>query len=203
MYYLFFLDNLIRDFRYALRNLRKDRRFTIVAVFALALGIGASTVMFSVFYNLLFNAFAARDAGRLVVPVLQNSETPGEAYQLWTSWVDLKYLREHNHVFEDVIGFRTVRSIVQDGARMFQFDGAWVTADTFEFYGVPAFLGRGIVSEDGEAGAPKVFALSYGTWKAEFGADPRIVGKSFVVNGEPRTLVGVMPERFRALDPWN
>jgi putative ABC transport system permease protein len=196
------LDSLFRDFRYALRSLRKDRRFVGVAVFALALGIGASTVVFSVFYNLLFNAFAAKDAGRLVVPVIEDSETSGEAYSLWTSWADLKYLRERNHVFEDVIGFRTVRSIVQDGARMFQFDGAWVTADAFEFYGVPAFLGRGIVSEDGEAGAPKVFVLSYGTWKAEFGADPSIVGKSFVVNGEPRTLVGVMPQKFRALDPW-
>ena len=58
------LDNLFRDFRYALRNVRKDSQFTLVAVFALALGIGASTVVFSVFYNLLFNAFAAKDASR-------------------------------------------------------------------------------------------------------------------------------------------
>src|SRR5467141_1679404 len=64
------LDNLFRDFRYAFRNVRKDRQFTLVAVFALALGIGASTVVFSVFYNLLFNAFAAKDASRLVVPFM-------------------------------------------------------------------------------------------------------------------------------------
>ena len=71
-----------------------------------------------------------------------------------------------------------------------------VTADAFDFYGVPAFLGRGISSEDGAPGAPKVFVLSYGTWKAEFGADPGIVGKSFVVDRQPRTLIGVMPQRF-------
>ncbi len=67
MRYPFFLDTLIRDFRYASRSIRKDRRFVGTAVFALALGIGAATVAFSAFYNLLFNAFAAKDAGRLVV----------------------------------------------------------------------------------------------------------------------------------------
>ena len=60
------LDNLFRDSRYAIRNLRKDRRFTFVAIFALALGIGASTVVFSIFYNLFFNAFAAKDASRIL-----------------------------------------------------------------------------------------------------------------------------------------
>jgi hypothetical protein len=60
---LFFLDNLVRDFRYGVRSLCKDRRFVGAAVFALALGIGAAAVAYSAFYNLLFNAFAARDAG--------------------------------------------------------------------------------------------------------------------------------------------
>jgi hypothetical protein len=72
------VEDLFRDFRYAMRSLRKDRRFAFVAVFALALGIGASTVVFSVFYNLLFNAFAAKDAGRMVVPVVQDAATPDE-----------------------------------------------------------------------------------------------------------------------------
>src|SRR5262249_39302925 len=87
-------------------------------------------------------------------------------------------------------------ALVQQGPRVVQFADAMVTADAFDFYGVPAFLGRGISFEDGAPGAPKVFVLSYGTWKAEFGADPGIVGKSFVVDGQPRTLVGVMPQRF-------
>src|SRR5580704_4232114 len=74
-----FLESLFQDLRYAIRNLRKDRRFAMVAVFALALGIGASTVVFSIFYNLFFNAFAAKDANRLVVPVIQKTENIGRA----------------------------------------------------------------------------------------------------------------------------
>src|ERR1700676_2360929 len=68
----FLLNNLARDFRYAVRSLRKDLRFTFVAVFALTLGIAATTVVFSVFYNLLFSAVAAKDAQRLVVPIIQD-----------------------------------------------------------------------------------------------------------------------------------
>src|ERR1700675_789739 len=71
------LDNLFRDFRYAIRNLRQDWRFASVAIFTLALGIGAATVAFSAFYNLLFNAFAARDAGRLVILSGQSAEAGG------------------------------------------------------------------------------------------------------------------------------
>jgi hypothetical protein len=74
-----FLEALLQDLRYAIRNLQKDRRFAMIAIFALALGIGASTIVFSIFYNLFFNAFAAKDANRLVVPVIQNTENTGQA----------------------------------------------------------------------------------------------------------------------------
>jgi len=193
---VFLLDTWARDFRYAVRSLRKDLRFTGIAVFALALGIGASTVVFSVFYNLLFNALAATDAQRLVVPLIEDAANPDAVSGIFISWADLIYLKEHNQVFDGVIGYRWGRAIVQQGPRVFQFAQAMVTADAFDFYGVPAFLGRGISYEDGAPGAPKVFVVSYGAWKAEFGADPAIIGKNFVVNGQPRTLVGVMPERF-------
>jgi putative ABC transport system permease protein len=193
-----FLDSLKLDFRYAFRSLRKDVRFGFVAVFALAIGIAASTVVFSIFYNLLFNAVAAKDANRLVVPVVQDLGHPEFTTDLFIHWADLKYLREHNQAFEGVIGFHEGRAVVQQGVRAFQFRSGQVTADAFEFYGVPALLGRTIVSEDGKPGAIPVFVMSDQTWKGEFGADPHILGNIFVVEGEPRTLVGVMPERFHA-----
>jgi putative ABC transport system permease protein len=195
--YLSTLDNLVCDFRYALRNLRKDRRFTIVAVFALALGIGASTVVFSVFYNLLFNAFAAKDAGRLVVPVVRDANSPDVTWGLYVNWADLEYLREHNQIFDDLVGSYGGISLVKNGGQGFQVDNGRVTANAFEFYGVAPLFGRGIVSADGESGASPVFVMSYRLWKGEFGGDTRILGKSFVIDDRPRTLVGVMPKRFR------
>jgi predicted permease len=194
------MDDVFRDFRYAVRSLPKDKRFTFVAVFALALGIGASTVVFSVFYNLMFNAFAAKDAGRLVVPVVADLEKPGYAgfdYQLWINWADLEYLRKHNQLFNSLVGSHSGIAAVQYGTRMWQMENGHVSPDAFEFYGVAPLLGRGIVAEDGKPGAARVFVMSYRTWKGEFGGDAGIIGKNFVIEGEPATLIGVMPERFR------
>jgi len=191
--------NLLRDLRYALRSLRKDRKFVFVAIFALALGIGASTVVFSVFYNLLFDALAAKDAARLVVPVLESPDKPdyaGYDHELWVTWADVKYLREHNETFENVIGSHSGIAAVQYGARIYQFESGHVSPDAFEFYGVPPLLGRGLIAADGKPAAPPVFVMAYPTWKGQFGADPAILGKSFVIEGEPATLIGVMPERF-------
>ena len=199
MHFLSFLDNSRRDFLYAIRSLRKDRRLVGAAVLALALGIGASTVVFSVFYNLLFNALSAKDAKLLVVPVVEDLQKPGYAgydSQLWINWADLKYLREHNQLFENLVGSHSGIAAVQYGARMYQLENGHVSPDAFDFYGVVPVLGRGIVGEDGKPGAPPVFVMSYRTWKSEFGGEAGIIGQSFVIEGEPTTLIGVMPERF-------
>jgi putative ABC transport system permease protein len=193
------MESVLRDFRYAIRSLRKDRRFVATSVFALALGIGASTVVFSVFYNLLYNAIAAKDAARIVVPVLETPDRPdyaGYDHEMWVTWTDLKYLREKNHVFEGVIGSHSGIAEVQYGAHSFQFESGHVSPEAFEFYGVPALLGRGLDAADGQAGAPPVFVMAYPTWQGQFGADAGILGKSFTIEGEPATLIGVMPERF-------
>jgi len=186
------MDNLLRDFRYALRNFRKDRQFTLVAVFALAIGIGGPTVVFSAFYNLVFNAFAAKDSSRLVVPVMQDGS------QVYCQLSDINSIREQNHSFENVIGYTSGFALLRDGSQTYQFNTSSVTADAFEFYGVPPLLGRSILSQDGKPGAPPVFVIGYKTWKGIFNADPKILGKNYTVNGEPRTLVGVMPQRFQA-----
>ena len=196
------LDNLFRDSRYAIRNLRKDRRFAMVAIFALALGIGASTVVFSIFYNLFFNAFAAKDASRLVVPVIQNTENTGQSgsnlQPLTLYLADLDAIREQNRVFENIVGYMVEMVLANDGSQMYEFSSTRVTSDAFDFYGAPPLLGRGIAPEDGKPGAPPVFVMSYKTWKSVFHEDPRILGKILTIDGEPRTLVGVMPQRFQA-----
>ncbi|MFZ0332547.1 MAG: ABC transporter permease [Candidatus Acidiferrales bacterium] len=192
------MNALWQDVRYGLRMLRKSPGFTTVAV--LTLGIGASTVGFSVFYNLLFNAFAAKNASRLAVPTVQDAQ--GYVVPLWCSVPDLDLVRQENHTFENIVGYVPVGWVpFSDGTQNFQFEDTRVTADAFEFYGVPALLGRGIETRDGSPGAPAVFVMSYKTWRDSFNGDPRILGKSYIVDEEPRTLIGIMPPRFRAFGP--
>jgi len=196
------LDDLFRDFRYAVRSLRKDWRFAFVAIFALALGIGAATVAFSAFYNLLFNAFAARDSERLVVLSMQNAEAGGRSeinlVPLEGSLSDLEAIRGQSQSFEDVVGSAHGIELLNDGKDNHQVYVAHVTGNAFDFYGVAPLLGRGIIADDAKAGATPVFVMGYRIWTQEFGADPGLVGKNFLLNGEPGTLVGVMPPRFQA-----
>lgn len=195
------MESLSQDIRFALRMLRKSPGFTVVAVLTLALGIGATTVGFSVFYNLLFNAFAAKNASRLVIPVVVDTQSPESKSWVRCSLSDLALIREQNHVFENVVGAAPlVKVLVSARSEIYQLNGARVTPDGFEFYGVPALLGRGIQPADGKPGAPSVFVTSYSTWKSSFNGDPSVLGKSYVVDGEPEALIGVMPPRFRAYD---
>ena len=193
------MENVFRDFRYAIRSLSKDRKFAFVAVFALALGIGASTVVFSVFYNLLFNAFAAKDAGRLVVPVVEYPDSPGDAYALTLPLADLEAIREQNRVFENVVGYDSNGMVLAEGgSETYQFFCSRVTADAFDFYGVAPLLGRGIAPTDGKPDATPVLVMSYKTWKTQFNGDRAVLGKTLTVDGTRRTVVGVMPPRFQA-----
>jgi putative ABC transport system permease protein len=192
------MEGLLQDFRFGLRMLGKAPAFVVVAVATLALGIGTSTVGFSVFYNLLFNAFAAKDPTRLAVPIVRDSDSTRDVQPLRCSVSDLEFVRQQNEFFEDVVGYDPIDIVLfHDGPRTFQFHDSRVTADAFEFYGVPALIGRGIEPYDGKPGAPPVFVMGYKTWKDDFNADLNIVGKRYVVDGEVRTLVGVMPERFQ------
>jgi putative ABC transport system permease protein len=196
------LDNLFRDFCYALRSLRKDRRFALVAIFALALGIGASTVVFSVVYSVFFHALPYKDFNRSIVLEIRNlADTGGWRVRRYFSPEEVLAFREQNHELEDIIAYCGMRPTYSDGksTRFFSF-GAIVTSNTFDYLGVPALLGRTILQEDGNPGAPPVFVMNYRLWQREFGGDPKILGTSFVLNGTPTTLVGIMPLQFNAFD---
>jgi len=194
------LDNLFRDFRFALRNLRKDRRFAFIAILALALGIGASTVVFSVVYSVFFHALPYKDFNRSVVIGTHDlSNVGGGKVRLYFSPEEVRALREQNHVFEELIAYARMRPTYDDGKsiRFFSF-GAVVSPNTFDYMGVPPLLGRAISQEDGRPGAPPVFVMNYRLWQREFGGDPKILGTIFVLNGKPTTLVGIMPLQFNA-----
>jgi len=189
------LDNVIRDFRYALRTLRKDRRFSLIAILALALGIGASTIVFSVVYNLFFHALPYKDYNRSVVLSLQKlgGADVGKVRRYFSP-AEVRAFREQNHVFEEIIAYIGFRPKYDDGksVRFFSF-GAQVTANTFDCFGVSPLLGRTISQEDGKPGAPPVFVMNYRLWQREFGGDPKILGTTFIFNGKPTTLVGIIP----------
>jgi putative ABC transport system permease protein len=194
------LDNLARDFRYALRTLRKDRRFSLLAICALALGIGATTIVFSVVYNVFFHALPYQDYNRSVVLSIHNPGGFGaEKVRRYFSPAEIRAFREQNHVFEEIIAHIGFRPTYDDGKSVHFFSfGEQVTANTFDYLGVSPLLGRTISPEDGKPGAPPVFVMNYRLWQREFGGDPKILGTTFIFNGKSTTLVGIMPLQFNA-----
>jgi len=194
------MASIVRDLRYAWRGLSKQAAFSILAILALALGIGAATTMFSVIDNVLLNPFPYRDAHRIAtfyVHDVKRSQRGGRSFFRMAQWLEY---RNQNHVFEDVIGADDddVLYTTKEGAELYQ--GAWMTANTFEFLGTPPLMGRGIVPADAQSGAPPVFVMSYKMWNKRFGLDPSVLGRSFVLNGAPTTLVGIMGPRFTKRD---
>ena len=194
-----FLESLFQDLRFALRLLRKSPAFTATAVLTLALGIGATAAMFGVVYSLLFDPFPYQGADRLAVinihDLKQNADSGSDREEF--SIPEFLEYQQHNHVFEDLVGSYSAVVRLEDGGGTTTFGAAYVTGNTFDFYGVPPQMGRGIVPEDAAPGAPPVFVMNYKVWTADFAADSKILGKTYLIDGIRRTLVGIMPPRFQ------
>src|SRR5712671_3323551 len=190
------VDTLSRDIRFALRNLRKSPSFAIIAAITLALGIGASTAIFSVIENVLMEPFPYTDPARIVSVQIHDAERnePG-GRPVFTGPEFLDYA-EQNHVFDRVIANAGLDVLYRSGEGAERFDGNLIPPGTFEFLGMPALLGRVAQPADYEPAAPPVFVMRYKTWVNRFSADPKLINKTFVLNGTQRTLIGIMPPRF-------
>ena len=202
MYWESWIDNLVRDFRYSLRALRKDPGASVVSIVALALGICASTVVFSIVYNVFVHAVPYKDFNRSVIFEVRNLSSTGEwKTRSYFSPDEVRAFREGNHVFEDMIAHAGIRAVYDDG-RVGRYwpRGAIVSANTFDYLGVPALLGRVFIPDDVKSGAPAVFVMNYRLWERDFGKDPTILNKVFNLDGRPTTLVGIMPREFNAFE---
>jgi len=198
------MQTIWQDLRYGLRGLVNRPGFSLLAILTLALGIGASTTIFSVIHNVLLDPFPYTDAERVAaiqIHDLSSSRPGGRSFFQVPEFLDYQ---EQNHVFDEVIG-GTMEDVLQttnEGTE--QVTGGLVTPNTFRFLGVPALIGRGLAPEDGKPDAPPVFVMSYKMWMRQYNQDPGILGHTFVLNGVPTTLVGIMPQRFTKLgaDLW-
>lgn len=190
------LENLFRDLRCSFRSLRKDRRLALLAIFALALGIGATTVVFSVIYNGLLHPFPYKGGDRLVNFMIHDVKESRHGGRSGYSMNETLDYREQNHVLEDIMGCNNTDVLYNNGEGTQQFNGVMLTPNTFTFLDVPPLLGRMITAEDAKPGAPPVFAMNYRIWKTQFNGDPKIVGTTVILNGVSRTMVAVMPRRF-------
>jgi putative ABC transport system permease protein len=198
------IETLIQDLRYGARMLMKNPGFTSLAVLTLALGIGATTTIFSAIQNILLDPFPYKDASRVVAIQIHDTSSSRSGGRSAFQAPEFLDYQEQSHVFEEVIGVTLDDVLYDSGAGMEQFIGGYVTPNAFSFLGAPAQLGRGITPDDARPGAPPVFVMAHNLWVKRFNQDPSILGKTFTLNGTPTTLVGIMPPRFifYAADLW-
>ena len=190
------MASVTQDIRFCLRGFRKQPSFVVLAVLALGLGIGSATAIFSVVENVLVEPFPYRAADRILtvqVHDLKRSQQGGRGSYTTPEFLEL---RAQTQTMEELVGIdtRDVLYTTHEGTERLQ--GVAVTSNTFQFLGMTPVLGRGILPEDGKPGAPPVFVMSYKMWLKYCDRNPRILGQTFLLDNEARTLVGIMPLRF-------
>ncbi len=183
-----------QDIRVGSLTILRDKWFFLAAMLALALGVGSTTAIFSVIYNVVLNPYPYRDGQHIVCPEVRELGTSRIANGMSIP-VFLDF-QEQNRVFADWIGVTEESVLLKDSGRLKEYDADRLTGNAFQVLGMPALLGRGLLPRDAVPGAPPVFVLNYRVWRQDFNSDTAIIGKMFELNGTPTTLVGVMPERF-------
>ena len=184
------METLINDIRYGIRSLTKRRAFVATAVITLALGIGANTAIFSVVNAVLLRPLPYPNPDRLVAL----SENSLESAEISVAYPDYLDWRAQQSVFEAMAARMPAGGVIT-GDNPERVIGRLVTSSFFATLGVQPFRGRAFTEAEDRPGGPRVMVLSYGLWQRRFGAVDAI-GKSINYNGEPWTVVGVMPAGF-------
>ena len=183
---------MIQDLTYALRWLRKNPGFTVLAVLMLAVGIGVNTAMFSVINAVLLQPLPYAEADRIVWmnesgPEIKNRQL---SYPNFVDW------RERNQVFESMSLFRGWSVNLTGTDKPENLDARMVTSDYFKVMRASPMLGRDFTPADDQPGAAAVTIISYGFWQQRFAGDPNIIGKQILLEDQPHTIIGVAPQKF-------
>ena len=186
-----------QDIRFAVRSLIKDRAFTMASILTLALGIGATTAIFSTVYAVLLQPLPYREPERLVA-VLKKNPPRGWQHNPVAA-VDVIAWRDRTKAFEGLAAFTGASCVLTGTAGAEEDPCELIESRLFPLLGVTPFIGRTFTAEEDQANGARAAILSYGLWQRRFGADPAAVGKAIEINGNVHTVVGVMPAGFSHL----
>ena len=189
-----FVETCWQDFRFAVRMLRKSPGFTAVAVLTLALGIGANTSIFSVVSAVLLRPLPYAEASQLVF--VSEAKKDAGISGLGMSYPAFTELRDGNRPFSAIAGFGGHALVLTGYGDPSEVSTVVVTPDFFSVLAAEPLLGRVFIPEDSKRGAAPVTVLSENLWRARFGADRGIVGRSITLDMRPYTVIGVMPASF-------
>lgn len=193
-----FIESIVQDIRYGLRQLRRNPGFTTVAVVTLALGIGANTAIFSVVDAVLLQPLPYPDPNRLVYvsefwphePPVHTVVTPDFA-----NW------QEHNSVFQEMAAYGGDRRLeLRSTGEPEAVEGVNVSEGFFAVLGVQPLLGRSFLPKEERPGGRRVVILGHALWQERFGSEPGAIGKSITLDGQEYMVVGVLPAGFRFPD---
>jgi len=203
------LETLLQDVRYGLRQLRRNPGLTAVVALTLALGIGANTAIFTLIDTVMWKMLPVKDPQQLVVLSSHNTKSGRgptySGYGMSLPYSGLGRLQRQSDVFSGVMGFVPLgfgpESVtVNINGQPSLAGGEMVSGNYFTGLGVSAILGRALTEED-EVRSARVTVLSYNYWTAKFGRDPSVIGKTITLGGEVYGIVGVTPPEFFGVEP--
>ena len=187
--------SLIKDLQFSLRQLRKAKVFTVVAVVTLALGIGCNTAIFSVFYSVLLRPLPFSEPDRLVIVSERATSFP----MLSASWLNFKDWKAQSTSFEEFGATRVTTMALTGGGQPEQIPGQMISGNLLHMLGVNTVAGRPISAVDDQPASPAVALLGYGLWQRRFGGAESVVGRTITLDRQTYTVIGVLPEHFELL----
>src|ERR1051325_9691145 len=193
------MNNLLRDLRYGARMLMKKPGFTLIAVFTIALGIGANTAIFSVVYAVLLRPLPYPQADRLALLWTRLEKIGLE--QNWISEPEVLDFREQSQQFESFGVVRGSSFILTGSGEPEQLNGAQVSSNFFSVLGTKIKSGRDFLPEEEKPGAPRVAIISDAFWQRIFGGEPSALGGTINLSGRPTTIIGILSPHFALMVP--
>lgn len=187
-----FLETLFQDLRFALRMLRKKPSFTIAAVLTLALGIGATTAIFSVVNSVLLRPLPYRDSAQIIV-LRATSQRVGDHSPSYPDFLDW---REQSHTFQEMAVLHNMGFNLSGVTQPEYISGYGVSPNLLSMLGVRPIQGRDFLPEEEKAGSAPVALISYSLWQSNLGSDPHVVGRNILLDGRSFTVIGVLPPTF-------
>ncbi|HJX84859.1 MAG TPA: ABC transporter permease, partial [Candidatus Angelobacter sp.] len=192
------MESFLQDIRYGLRVLWKSRGFTLVAILTLALGIGATTAVFSVINAVLLRPLPLDHAEQLAT--ITSEDMPTHTPGIGASWTKFQFMRDQQRAFAGVTAFTNWRQInFADRHEAVQVPGGSVSSGFFTLLGTRLVQGHDFSSAEEDASAAPVAIVSYGFWQRRLNADPNVLspGRNIMLDGVSTTIIGVLPPDFR------